>query len=72
MTCVLPPSFVEHATFEKLDKESEGKEKIGWDLVYIYAGRGGNRDEPFTVVDFPGWEVRDTDRVGIRVKREGE
>jgi hypothetical protein len=50
MTCVLPPSFVEHATIEKLVEESEEKR----DLVYIYAGRGAKRDEPFTVVDFPG------------------
>jgi hypothetical protein len=35
-------------------KKVKEKEEIGWDSAYIYAGRGGGRNEPFTVVDLPG------------------
>jgi hypothetical protein len=31
MTCVLPPSFVEHTAFGKLKEERERIEEIGWD-----------------------------------------
>jgi hypothetical protein len=36
----------------------------------MYAGGGGKRGELFTVVDFPGYEVRKMDRVGTEVKEE--
>ncbi len=40
--------------------------------IQSYAGGGDEREEPFTVVDFPRYEAQNTGRVGMWVKREDE